>query len=119
MVSQGSSGPGTTFGKEVVNEFATSRILVKGLPGPALVNFETLSYGTMYGTSEELPMKILRNTAWRTISFVFLAAGLLALGVHTPVVRAGDQAMPAVNTAAPDFTLNSQEGMPVSLHDYR
>src|SRR5215472_7966838 len=33
-------------------------------------------------------------------------------------VRAAD-APPAVGTAAPDFTLNSQEGTPVSLHDFK
>src|SRR5450631_457082 len=32
--------------------------------------------------------------------------------------RAGDKA-PAVGTAAPDFTLNSQDGKPVSLHDFK
>ncbi len=33
-------------------------------------------------------------------------------------LRSGDKA-PAVGSPAPDFTLNSQEGQPVSLHDYR
>src|SRR5271165_232375 len=32
--------------------------------------------------------------------------------------RAGDKA-PAVGSAAPDFTLNSQDGKPVSLHDFQ
>jgi thioredoxin-dependent peroxiredoxin len=32
--------------------------------------------------------------------------------------RAGDKA-PAVGEPAPDFTLNSQEGKPVSLHDFK
>jgi len=33
-------------------------------------------------------------------------------------LRAGDKA-PAVGAEAPDFTLNSQDGKPVSLHDFR
>ncbi len=64
-------------------------------------------------------MKISRNTVWRTISFAVSCRRILALGARTPVLRADDQAMPALNTVAPDFTLNSQEGTPVSLHDYR
>ena len=48
--------------------------------------------------------------------------GLLALiaivGLLVSASRAGDKA-PAVGTAAPDFTLNSQDGKPVSLHDYK
>jgi len=34
------------------------------------------------------------------------------------VLKAGDKA-PAVGTAAPDFSLNSQDGKPVSLHDFK
>jgi peroxiredoxin Q/BCP len=45
---------------------------------------------------------------------VILAGGLLVvLGM-----RAGDRA-PAVGSTAPDFTLNSQDGKPVSLHDFK
>jgi thioredoxin-dependent peroxiredoxin len=40
-----------------------------------------------------------------------------ALGIHS-VRAAGDNA-PAVGTSAPDFTLNSQDGKPVSLHDFK
>jgi thioredoxin-dependent peroxiredoxin len=41
-----------------------------------------------------------------------------ALAVFLSNVRAGDKA-PAVGTEVPDFTLNSQDGKPVSLHDFR
>ena len=41
------------------------------------------------------------------------AAALLAVNL-----RAGDKA-PAVGTDAPDFTLNSQDGKPISLRDFR
>lgn len=43
---------------------------------------------------------------------------LLAVGVGVRAMRAGDKA-PAIGTQAPDFTLNSQEGKPVSLHDFK
>jgi len=40
------------------------------------------------------------------------------LGVGYGVLNAGDKP-PMAGTVAPDFTLNSQEGTPVNLHDYR
>jgi peroxiredoxin Q/BCP len=42
-----------------------------------------------------------------------LVAALLTL----PALHAAD--LPTVGSKAPDFTLNSQEGTPVSLHDFR
>ena len=54
----------------------------------------------------------------RLISFVFALTLVLLLVVGYRVVRAGDKA-PAVGSAAPDFTLNSQENKPVSLHDFK
>ena len=42
----------------------------------------------------------------------------LLLTMSRPVVRAADD-VPAVGSVAPDFTLSSQEGKKVSLHDYR
>jgi peroxiredoxin Q/BCP len=59
----------------------------------------------------------------RTIPFLFLAVTLLALAytaVHVPILRADDAAVvPALGTAAPGFTLNSQDGTPINLADYR
>jgi peroxiredoxin Q/BCP len=46
---------------------------------------------------------------------VVVVAALALLAVN---LRAGDKA-PAVGTEAPDFTLNSQDEKPVSLHDFR
>src|SRR5215813_553834 len=43
---------------------------------------------------------------------------LLAVGIGVRAMRAGDKA-PAVGTQAPDFTLNSQEGKAISLHDFK
>jgi peroxiredoxin Q/BCP len=42
----------------------------------------------------------------------------LFLTMSHPVVRAADD-VPTVGSVAPDFTLSSQEGKRVSLHDYR
>src|ERR1700737_2480551 len=55
------------------------------------------------------------------MKFVWLAVVLVVLfavviGINS--LRAGDKA-PAIGSAAPDFTLNSQEGKPVSLHDFK
>jgi thioredoxin-dependent peroxiredoxin len=47
----------------------------------------------------------------KTISVLLLGTALVAIGY------AAD--MPAVGSKAPDFTLSSQEGKPVSLHDFK
>lgn len=54
----------------------------------------------------------------RLIFILFTIVLIVVLGVGYRVAHAGDKA-PAVGTAAPDFTLNSQENKPVSLHDYK
>ena len=67
-------------------------------------------------------MKISPSAALRTIVCLFLALGLCLVArpvVHAPAVHADEQAVPAVGTMAPDFTLDSQEGRPVSLHEFR
>lgn len=43
---------------------------------------------------------------------------MLSAALAASVVLAGDE-MPQVGSKAPDFTLNSQEGKPVSLHSFR
>jgi len=50
-----------------------------------------------------------------------IATGLLLLGALGLGIRRlhADSKAPAVGTAAPDFTLNSQESKPVSLHDFK
>jgi len=53
---------------------------------------------------------------WMAIGAIVAAAALLA--VISGNLRGGDKA-PAVGASAPDFTLNSQEGKPVSLHDFK
>src|SRR5271170_5452880 len=50
------------------------------------------------------------------IGVVIVAVLSIAVGIRS--VRAGDKA-PAVGSPAPDFTLNSQDGKPVSLHDFK
>jgi thioredoxin-dependent peroxiredoxin len=52
---------------------------------------------------------------------IFLVAAVVVLGMGFMVSRsfAADDAMPQVGQTAPDFTLNSQEGKPVSLDNFR
>lgn len=50
--------------------------------------------------------------------FSFGAAFMLLAGI-TGVHAADDQPMPSVGGVAPDFSLNNQEGKPVSLHDFK
>jgi peroxiredoxin Q/BCP len=52
------------------------------------------------------------------VTLVLVAVGLILAAGAYRMVRASDKA-PAVGTVAPGFTLNSQEGKPVSLEAYR
>jgi peroxiredoxin Q/BCP len=54
----------------------------------------------------------------RLVWIAVVAVAVLAVAFGVNSLRAGDKA-PAVGTAAPDFTLNSQESKPVSLHDFK
>ncbi len=47
----------------------------------------------------------------------FALAAILLLGVTAAAIRAAE--MPAVGSAAPDFTLKSQENKTVNLHDFK
>src|SRR3984893_17253054 len=52
----------------------------------------------------------------RTVRYVVIAVVLVLAGYK--MTRGAGKAL-AVGNAAPDFTLNSQDGTPVSLHDFR
>src|SRR3974390_1566480 len=59
----------------------------------------------------------------RMLTVIFAVVAVIAVAFLIAVSlasrsRAGDKA-PAVGSAAPDFTLNSQDGKPVSLHDFQ
>lgn len=65
-------------------------------------------------------MNIFRTKNARIILSV--ALGLAMLVMVMPALHAAladDAPVPAVGSQAPDFKLNSQEGTPVSLHDYK
>ncbi|MFZ3201662.1 MAG: peroxiredoxin [Candidatus Acidiferrales bacterium] len=62
-------------------------------------------------------MNIQKIAAGRTVTYLLLTLAVLV--VAYPMLRAADQQLPATGSAAPNFTLNSQEGTPVSLNDFR
>jgi peroxiredoxin Q/BCP len=49
---------------------------------------------------------------------ILLFAALLGIALFLRTARA-DNKTPEVGTSAPDFTLNSQDGKPISLHDFK
>jgi thioredoxin-dependent peroxiredoxin len=64
-------------------------------------------------------MKTSLRAVVRLLPCFAFALALIFVASHSRVRAADDQPMPAVGTMAPDFTLNSQENTPVSLHDFR
>src|SRR6202046_3044504 len=61
-------------------------------------------------------METSKTILIRTVMILVALVALLVVGYG--VLNAGDNP-PQAGTAAPDFTLNSQEGTPVSLHEFR
>src|SRR3979411_3090505 len=54
------------------------------------------------------------------MKYAIIVLAIVVIGVVAlkSMARPGDKS-PAVGSAAPDFTLNSQDGAPVSLHDFK
>jgi peroxiredoxin Q/BCP len=69
----------------------------------------------------ESGMNIFRTKKDRIILSVALGLAMLVMVMPALHAALADDAapMPAVGQQAPDFKLNSQEGTPVSLHDYK
>jgi peroxiredoxin Q/BCP len=64
-----------------------------------------------------MPKKSKGNASMIFVLITVIVVMLVA-AVGYRAVHAGDKA-PAVGSTAPDFTLNSQENKPVSLHDFK
>jgi thioredoxin-dependent peroxiredoxin len=61
----------------------------------------------------------MQNKKSRPVLLTIVTIAVATIGIlGYRAVNAADSA-PAVGTTAPDFTLNSQEGTPISLHDFR
>src|SRR4030081_4132983 len=66
-------------------------------------------------SKENVPMKVSRYVALTAV-----AVAALCVPFRLPVHAADDAAaMPPVGSQAPDFTASTQEGTPVSLHDFK
>jgi len=59
----------------------------------------------------------MRNTRMAILVSAIVAV-IALIGILGMALRGGDKT-PAVGSAAPDFTLNSQDGKSISLHDYK
>jgi len=59
----------------------------------------------------------MRNTRMAILVSAIVAV-IALIGILGLALRAGDKT-PAVGSEAPDFTLNSQDGKSISLHDYK
>src|ERR1700676_1630920 len=55
----------------------------------------------------------------KMIWLLFAVAIVVALAFFYRTAKAAGSAAPEAGTPAPDFTLNSQEGKPVSLHEFK
>jgi peroxiredoxin Q/BCP len=64
-------------------------------------------------------MKTSLRTVCRSLGCLTLALAILFVASALRTHAADEPQMPAVGAMAPDFTLNSQENTPVSLHDFK
>jgi peroxiredoxin Q/BCP len=66
---------------------------------------------------EKNMMKCSKLAVTRMLAVLAILAGMLGLDYIR--LRAASDKAPATGAAAPDFTLNSQDGAPISLHEFR
>ncbi|MFZ0882286.1 MAG: peroxiredoxin [Candidatus Acidiferrales bacterium] len=61
----------------------------------------------------------MRRSRFWSVRWILLTALAVVLAAGIYEATGASEKAPATGTAAPDFTLNSQEGKPVSLRDFR